>query len=277
MTPAELVELGKLSQALGAGEDAVRREPGAASHRLFLFQLLAVLGDYQRARLQLSTAKDLDPQYSLFALGYGATIECEAYRAAVFRGEGEPLLLGEPAPWMAMHLEGARALARGDVALGSDLVAKAIADSPPTPGRAGDLRFDSMVDGDSRLGPMLEAFIGGSYYWIPFCRIARIDMAAPENLHDLVWVRAKLTLAAGSELDVLLPARYPRSGVEADPEILLGRRTDWDALECGLYRGNGQRVWLMNSGELPILDAREVILDDVVSRGITAESAEFVE
>jgi len=31
---------------------------------------------------------------------YGAAIQCERLRAAVFRGERSPLLFGEPEPWM---------------------------------------------------------------------------------------------------------------------------------------------------------------------------------
>ena len=80
----------------------VRKDPGNAKLRVFLFQLLCVLGDWDRARDQLKVLADLDAGSLALVHVYGAAVSCEELRRDVFAGARTPLVLGEPLPWLAL-------------------------------------------------------------------------------------------------------------------------------------------------------------------------------
>src|SRR5688500_2239100 len=62
MTPAvEYLRQGQLSQCLEALQAQVRQQPADPKLRVFLFQLLAVLGRWDRALAQLKVAGEMDP------------------------------------------------------------------------------------------------------------------------------------------------------------------------------------------------------------------------
>ena len=58
----ELLRQGKLSEALAQLQEQVRAQPDQADLRVFLFQLLAVLGNWERAMTQLNVAAEMDGQ-----------------------------------------------------------------------------------------------------------------------------------------------------------------------------------------------------------------------
>ena len=55
---------GQLDEALAVVQDAVRGQPAKAEHRVSLFQLLAVAGEWAKALRQLNVLSDLDPKWS---------------------------------------------------------------------------------------------------------------------------------------------------------------------------------------------------------------------
>ena len=117
------------------------------------------------------------------------------------------------------------------------------------------------MDGDSRLGPVLEAIVNGRYYWIPFQRIRSIQVEKPVDLRDLVWMPAHLTWANGGESVGLIPTRYPGSESSADPAVRSGRKTDWLEQPGGAYIGQGQRMFFTEGGEYPLMDVRHIVFE----------------
>ena len=67
MQAEELLQSGRLSEALAALETKVRANPADAKLRVFLFQLLCVLGQWERAMAQLNVAAELDTINMLMA------------------------------------------------------------------------------------------------------------------------------------------------------------------------------------------------------------------
>ena len=67
MTPEEYLKSGDPGKALTALQDKVRADPSNAKLRIFLFQLLCVLGDWKRAIAQLKLSAELDPGATLMA------------------------------------------------------------------------------------------------------------------------------------------------------------------------------------------------------------------
>lgn len=80
MRAEELLKAGDLDGALGALQDAVRSNASDPKLRIFLFQLLAVLGDWKRAITQLKVCAELDPSALSMAQTYREGIICEVYR-----------------------------------------------------------------------------------------------------------------------------------------------------------------------------------------------------
>ena len=69
--------------------------------RIFLFQLLCVRGEWNRALTQLNVAGELDAGALIMVQMYREALRCEVYREAVFAGKRVPMSLGEPDPWFA--------------------------------------------------------------------------------------------------------------------------------------------------------------------------------
>ncbi len=67
MTPEEHLKAGDPDLALAALQDKVRADPSTAMLRIFLFQLLCVLGDWKRAITQLKLAAEMDEAATMMA------------------------------------------------------------------------------------------------------------------------------------------------------------------------------------------------------------------
>lgn len=252
---------GRLKDALAELQDQVRKAPSNAEYRVFLFQLLCVLGDWERARAQLKVLAELDAGSLALGHVYGAAIACELLRSEVFAGTRTPLVMGEPLPWVALLIQALSVEAQGRSSEATALRAEALEQASSTPGRIDGEKFEWIADADSRLGPIFEAVIEGSYYWVPFERIRTVALEAPSDLRDIVWIPANLGLVNGGEAPALLPARYPGSEMDSDELIRLGRKTEWDQVAPETFRGRGQRMLATDSNEYALLSVRRIELE----------------
>ena len=60
MQAQQLIRDGKLAAALAELQDSVRKNAADVKLRVFLFQLLAILGKWERSLTQLNVAGELD-------------------------------------------------------------------------------------------------------------------------------------------------------------------------------------------------------------------------
>ena len=256
MLPEQSLREGKLDDALAQLQDQVRKHPADSKYRIFLFQLLAVLGDWKRALTQLNVLSDLDDATLAMVQTYREAIRCELLREEIFAGKHPPLFFGEPQPWMALLVESLRLAAEGDAAQSQALRDQAFEGAPVTAGAIDGKPFQWIADADMRLGPIIEAVINGGYYWLPVHNLKKIDLVGPEDLRDFVWTAAYFTLTNGGQIVGLIPTRYAGSATHADPQIKLARRTDWIAQGDDVYFGAGQRMLTTDAGDYPLLDVR---------------------
>lgn len=261
--PAELLRAGLPAEALAALQQQVRKEPGQARHRVFLFQLLAVLGDLPRAVSQLEVAGQLDPQTLLMVQMYRAALECELFRREVAAGRRSPLIFGEPAEWLALLVESFRRAAQGDFPAALELRERAFETAPATPGQltladGSTHSFEWLADADPRFGPVLEVILQGKYYWVPLDRIARIEIEPPSDLRDCVWAVAHFGWSTGAEAFGLIPARYPGTEASGQPHLQLARQTEWSEPAPGFATGLGQRMLATEGDEFPLLEIRSI-------------------
>jgi len=267
MNPLELLRRGDIEQALAALQDQVRHNPADFKCRVFLFQLLVVMGQWDRALTQLNVAGELDAEALAMVQTYREALRCEAFRQEVFAGRRIPVVFGQPQAWMAHLIESFRLLAAGRAAESQPLREKAFEDAPArtgtiTAGEKEGERFEWIADADSRFGPVLEGIINGRYYWIPFESVRLLQIEPPADLRDLAWMPAHFQWINGGETVALLPTRYAGSESSPDPQIRLARKTDWQEAVPGLFTGTGQRMLATDAGEYPLMEIRRIEFDE---------------
>jgi type VI secretion system protein ImpE len=252
------VREGDLDAALANLQDQIRKNSSNAELRVFLFQLLSVMGQWERALTQLNVAAELDAGTLAMAQMYREAIRCELLRAEVFAGKKSPLIFGEPDEWLALLIESLLVTGTERANEAQSLRERAFEAAPASSGAIDGQPFEWIADADMRLGPVCEAVMNGRYYWVPFSRLARIDLEAPADLRDMVWMPAHFQFANGGETVGVIPTRYPGSEASSDPQIRLARKTSWQESAADVFFGLGQRVMTTDGGEHALMDVRSI-------------------
>jgi protein involved in temperature-dependent protein secretion len=243
----ELLRAGDLEGARASLVESVKKAPQDQQARMFLFQLLCVGGEWDKALTQLRALAQVSPEAQMLSVAYGQAIEAEKLRAKVFAGEAPPALLVSSSAW-AGDLTGAlAALCQGRFADAEALRDKAFEAAPETPGDLNGTEFDWIADADSRFGPSFEAIIAGQWGLVPFDSIEKLESEGPRDLRDIVWLPAQIFFRTGQSVAALLPARYPGSE-SASASLRLGRGTDWVDQPWG-QAGVGQHEWSFSDGD----------------------------
>jgi type VI secretion system protein ImpE len=257
MDARETLRAGDPLGALALLKQEVRKAPRDVRLRTFLFQLFCVTGEWDRALTQLATAAELDAATEAMAQTYRAAIRCEVLRARVFAGTRTPTVFGQPEPWIPLLVEANRLLAAGHAAQAADLRDQAFEQAPTVEGALDDQPFAWIADADPRLGPMLEVIADGKYWWVPLHRIQAIRIDPPADLRDQIWMPANFTWSTGGEGVGFIPTRYPGLPADADPALLLARRTEW-VEQDGWFLGRGQRMLATDAAEAALMDVRRI-------------------
>src|SRR5258706_6442922 len=197
MDASEVLRQGKLNEALQALQNQIRNDPSNAKLRVFLFQLLCVMGQWDRALTQLNTAAGIDPKALLMKEVCQQIVQCEALRKEIFAGNKLPLVFGQPQEWVGWMIQANQHSAQGHYREAQELRDRALEAAPAVAGHINAAAFEWVADADPRLGPILEAIIEGRYFWIPLSNINQIKIDKPVDLRDVVWAQAKLVWLYG--------------------------------------------------------------------------------
>jgi type VI secretion system protein ImpE len=264
-----------VADALQALSAQAKQRPADAALRVFLFQLLALLGQWERAGNQLQVAGELDAQNAFMVTAYQLALRGEHERAEVFAGSRQPVMIGEPSAWQAMLLQALSWLRDGRIEQAVELRAQAFEAAETTAGSIDGTPFEWIADADPRFGPCLELILDGRYAWVPFSRIATLRFEAPTDLRDKVWAPVQIAWRNGGNAVGFVPCRYDGTEQSSDAQLLLARRTEWvdgggtsnagpdvnaDADEASLV-GRGQRMFVTDAGEYALLDVRTLSFD----------------
>jgi len=260
-----------LDVALTRAEDGVRGQPTDVHARWLLFELLCVLGHWERALKQLQTCATLDPSLDSTAQALRGLIRAEHQRDEVFAGRQMPVPVVDLPDWMAGLAKAMAANANGDHADADTLRETALAQAPEAGGTGNSGAFEWISDSDTRLGPVCELVAAGSYRWVAFADLLDVTIEAPTRLLDLVWASAQFTLrggggggggggeggSAGSALKGYIPVRYPDTVAGTDA-LRLSRETLWrDVGRTGVF-ATGQKTWMTEAGDWSLLDLRHL-------------------
>lgn len=259
MNPETALKEGRPDEALRLLTVEVRNNPADVRRRVFMFQLLALLGDWDRAQTQLNVVGELDPVSALMVTSYTAVLRGEAARRAVFAGHGSPVVVGEPAQWLALLLQALRLDAEGRHAQAAPLREQALAQAEAVGGTIDGTPFEWIADADQRFGPCLEVILEGGYSWVPFARVAELKFEAPSDLRDKVWLPVQITWSNGGQAVGFVPGRYPGSEKSGDNDALLARSTTWIDVGDDAVVGCGQRMFATDADDYPLLDVRSIV------------------
>ena len=268
MLAEDCLKAGDIEHSLRQLRDEVRKRPADAKIRVFLFQLLVILGRWDSALNQLSVIGELDAGALAMVHTYRDAVRCEVLREKVFAGQSSPLVFGDPQRWVALMIEALRLEAQHAYAEARLLRDEAFAAATATAGHLNAEPFEWIADADPRLGPMLEAILEGSYYWVPWMHVSALRLSEPEDLRDLVWMPGEFTWSNGGTAVGLIPTRYVGSAAAADDRIRMARRTEWREPWPGAYHGLGQRMFATDRAEYPLLEVRQVeLVQNLPSQG----------
>lgn len=250
---------GDLDGARSALVETVRSNPADARARMFLFQLLAVAGEWDKAHTHLEALARISPEARMLATVYSMAMKAEEQRAAIFAGrERMPVIRGTWAEGLAdaiMHF------AKGDAAEGQAARDAALDQAPDTPGELDGVRFDWITDADARFGPTFEIIIQGRYGLVAFSEVSRLQSAGPKDLRDTVWYPVQIQFREGQSVAALLPTRYPGSERSSDLALRMGRSTSWQEEAAGAT-GSGQHLLVLSGAEeTGLLAVRSLVFD----------------
>ena len=228
MDALSLYQAGQLREAIDALGVELKKQPLDTRRRTFLFELLCFAGEYDRAGKQLDILSDASAEAASGALLYRSALHAERIRQEMFAKDELPLSSAHPA----------------------------------AAGKLNGRDFTELVDTDPRIGANLEAFIAGSYNWIPFAYIESVTTQAPKRLRDLIWLPAIVRTTPEFRLqdlgEVLLPVLAPLSWRSSDDAVRLGRVTIWeDDSKYGAIP-RGQKTLQAGDDEGPLLEMREL-------------------
>lgn len=258
MRARELLQAGDLSAAIDAATNVVRTAPSDLTARIFLFELLAAAGQYERAQKHLAVAIDQAPAMQEGILSYRGVLAAEQARSVLFQsGDGGPQQVTpiplNPEP----QLTAIRELRHRNSAEARLLIEKAESERASRPGTVDDVPFEDFRDAHDLLAPFLEVLCQGHYGWIPFTQISILTFEPPKFFRDLLWRPTTIRLVDGSSSRMLVPVRYPGSERDSDNSLKLGRSTAWRD-EDGVVEGIGQRAFFVGDDLHYLLSVREV-------------------
>jgi type VI secretion system protein ImpE len=242
------LKAGDLSAALAEIKNSIRKDPSNQDFRLLMFQILAVRGDWSSAKNQIDALMELSNKESEISLVYQAVLSAELQREQVFLGNTAPTVMGEPPDWMPFQLQLLRHAMRNEWSAALKCQEKVEELNVLPVATLDGLSLDWIQDADSRFGPIVEAIIKDTYYWIPQSRLRKLSISPPETLRDLVWARGEATFENGGVMPLFIPVRYPLAGSTTDGEKL-ARATRWSEPSENILIGAGQRQWMTSQGE----------------------------
>jgi type VI secretion system protein ImpE len=249
---------GDLAGAIAAATREVQSRPGDAAPRTFLFELLCFAGQWDRAEKQLDALAVQDAtQASAFEL-YKLLIKAERARLAFFDQGQPPKFLLDAPDYVRLHLAAAECLGRERGADALALLEQSWEARPELAGELNGAAFTGLRDADDLLAPVLEAYLPGSYLWVPWEHVKELSSDPPAAPRDLLWLPARLTLTDGNTLACYLPALYVRSAAQADDRVKLGRLTEWHEPAAGPVTGLGQHTLAAGESMVGLLECRSL-------------------
>lgn len=259
MNAQELYQSGRLSEAVAAATEDVKKRPTDSLARSFLCEMLLVSGDLDRADTHLNVLAQQDAQAAPHFAIFRHLVRAEQARRQFYDDGRLPEFIGEPTPVLKLHLQASIAAREGAKDEAARLLNEAEEQRVKPHGMCDGEPFDDLRDLDDFNASFLEVLAtNGKYFWIPMEQVISLEMQPPSRPVDLIWRKASLSVAGGPDGEVYIPTIYAASYKESDERLRLGRSTMWQGEEGQPTRGLGQRSLLVGDKDMPVLEINEI-------------------
>jgi type VI secretion system protein ImpE len=259
----ELLEEGKLSEAIQAMNDEVKRNPTDIQRRGLLAEMLCASGRLERADAQLEVILQQDSKAALGVALMRQMIRAETARRDFHSAGRLPEFVDVPPPYVQKYIEASIRAREKRPGEAKQLLDQAEVERPRVKGSCNGRPFDDLRDLDDLTAAVFEVLTStGKYYWIPVERVRTIEFRKPERLRDLIWRRAAMSVESGPDGEVFLPATYYTNDAEAGDKALLGRVTEWRGGDAEPMRGVGQVSFLVGDESVPIMQMQSVTFEE---------------
>ena len=259
MNEAKLqLDKGNLGAAVDAAVNLVKTNPTNAAGRIFLFELSCFSGDWDRAERQLDVIGHQDPNAMIGAKIYEGNFKAERDRMKYFSdGLSPEFMTGKP-PYVDMLMSANNRLREGNDAEARQILDDVEENRPAFGVSVNGEGFSDFRDYNDLTMCLFEVLFRGSYLWIPYEYIVKIEFAKPKTLRDLYWVQGKVELTNGTNGEMFFPALYTNSWKSTNDQVRLGRMTDWQNAGSDLYVGEGMRLFWLDGKDKSILDIETI-------------------
>ena len=258
MNAKEIIAAGRLLDARQQLTEEVKKAPSDSAKRTLLFQVLAFLGEWDKADRHLDLIAATNPKSEVGVQAYKNAVNAEKERREVMERKRIPGFVTGAPPYLEAYLAAWDKLKENDVEGATSLYEQVEEQRRPVRGTLDGKPFEGFWDTDTFLSCFLEAIVHERYIWIPLESIGELSIDLPKSLFDLLWAPARVMTWGGVNLQCYLPVLYPDSHAENDERIKLGRLTDWLPLGGNFFKGVGQHVFQVGEEEIPLLEMREL-------------------
>ncbi len=265
MNIQDLLHAGNLSEVVAELTQKVKKSPTDIQLRTFLFEVLCFQGDFQRAERQLDVVSQYNAENELATQVYKEILQAEHQRQEVFGKGVKPHFVFDEPEYAGLHIEAIQALHTQNFGKAKELLDRSAEIRTMVKAQVDGKACSEFLDGDDRIGPFLEAIVSQVYLWIPYEDIAKITIAVPKFLRDLLWIPAQLESPKGPIGPVFLPVLYPESHTSNQDLVRLGRMTIWEAFGDAILLGKGQHSFIIDGNEKAMLEVREIEIDQIAS------------
>lgn len=252
MSPIELFEEARLTEAIAAQSEIVRAQPHEIPERFLLCDFLAFAGQRDGVREHLDQIDPI-PAIAAYLAEWRALLSADDLRHS---GKAPALLMDPPANF-SRRVQASAAAASGRIEEAIALLDDADEAADCLTGHVDGREFEGWRDTDDLLGSVLEVFTDGRYFWLPVEQVQKLRLEDANELRDTLYRPANILLVDGRRLEVFLPALYVGTSTHEEDGIRVGAGIDWVERD-GLMRGIGARTMLFGEEELNLNEFRQV-------------------
>lgn len=255
MQALELLNQGKLDDAVEAAIQFVRDNPAHSGAREILVELFCIQGDLVRADKQAEAILVQQPEAAMTASLLRQLIRAETARRECWQSGRVPEFIGEPDDSLKTALKALVAHRNEDPAEAHSLLSQLEERRTDRRGECNGKDFDDFRDADDFCANMLEVLTStGKYYWISMDKVEKLQFEPVNRARDLIWRQCHLIVDEGPDGVVYVPTRYINTDHAKESPERLGHATDWLGNEGAPVMGIGQRLFLADEQELGIME-----------------------
>ena len=259
MNDAKLqLDKGNLSGAVASALNLVKSNPTDTSARTFLFELSCFSGDWERAEKQLDVIGHQDANAMVGSLIYRGNFQAERDRMNLFANGSRPEFMMRLPGYVEDLLKANELVREGKTLEARTLLDKVEEERPAFPCKVDGEAFSDFRDYNDLTMCVFEVIVKGTYVWVPFEQVEKIEFTERKSLRDVYWLQAKVEATNGTSGEMFLPSLYVNTWKSEDDALRLGRSVDWHDAGDEVYVGEGTKLFWMDGRDKSILDIRTI-------------------